>query len=198
MTNRLQNSPVMKAKLIGALLVCGFFSYAPVQAQLDLGSATSRTPYDQYLGPMWSVFGRLSGGQPGVGLVEQLVRQGKSFRYVFKASEPYAPQSPDVTESTKSGDCKAKSLWLASKMDTKKVRYVIGKAKAGSNLSHAWIIWDGPEGWLVLDATFYSRPLSPQRLSSNEFIPIYSYSPGGRYAHTVSAAGRGVKNGDHL
>jgi hypothetical protein len=188
----------MKSKVIGAFLVLSALSSVPIHAQLDLGSATSRTPYDQYLGPMWSVFGRLSGGQPDLPLVEQLVRQGKSFRYVFKADQPYVPQLPEVTESTKSGDCKAKSLWLASKMNTKKVRYVIGKAKAGSNLSHAWIIWDGPEGWLVLDATFYSRPLSPERLSATEFIPIYSYSPGGRYAHTVSAAARGTKNGDHL
>lgn len=163
-------------------------------AQIDLGSSTSRTPYDQYLGPMWSVFQRLGGGQPDVGLVEQLMRQGKSFRYVFKVDQPYVPQSPDVTETSKSGDCKAKSLWLASKMNTRKVRYVIGKAKGVSNMSHAWIIWDGPQGWLVLDATFYSRPLSP----NSGFTPIYSYSPGGRYAHTVSAAGKGVKNGDHL
>ncbi len=188
----------MKPKRLGSALVLFLASTALAHAQLDLGSSTSRTPYDQYLGPMWSVFRKLSGGQPDVGLVEQLVRQGKSFRYVYKADQPYVPQDPEVTESTKAGDCKAKSLWLASKMNTKKVRYVIGKAKAGSNLSHAWIIWDGPEGWLVLDATFYSRPLNPDRLSSTEFIPIYSYSPGGSYAHTVSGAARGVKNGDHL
>lgn len=189
----------MKAKLISSIVI--FFSVVNMHAvaQFNLGSSTSRTPYDPYLGPMWSVFQRLSSGQPDVNLVEQLVRQGKSFRYVYKASDPYVPQAPEVTERTKSGDCKAKSLWLASKMNTRKVRYVIGKAKAQSSLSHAWIIWDGPEGWLILDATFYSRPLEPQRLSANEFIPIYSYSPpSSRYAHTVSATGRGMKNGDHL
>ena len=189
----------MKSKVLGAVLALYAGCIAAAHAQLNLGSSTSRTPYDPYLGPVWSVFQRLSSGQTDMSLVEQLVRQGKSFRYVYKATDPYVPQAPDVTESTKSGDCKAKSLWLASKMNTRKVRYVIGKAKAQGNLSHAWIIWDGPEGWLILDATFYSRPLVPQRLSANEFIPIYSYSPpSGRYAHTVSAGAKGVKNGDHL
>jgi hypothetical protein len=188
----------MHLKLIIAFLGAWFIGFAPAHAQLDFGSATSRTPYDGYLGPVWSVFGNLNGSQPDLESVEQLVRQGKSFRYVFKADQPYVPQSPDVTESTRAGDCKAKALWLVSKMNTRKVRYVIGKAKAEANLSHAWIIWEGPEGWLILDATFYSRPLSPARLSQREFVPLYSYAPGARYAHTVSGAARGIKNGDHL
>src|SRR4051812_28435031 len=90
-------------------------------ADIDLGSSVSRTPYDGYLGPMWQVLGKLSGGQPDVALVEQLTRQSNGFRYVFKKEQPYVPQTPEETEATKSGDCKAKSLWLASKMNTRKV-----------------------------------------------------------------------------
>ena len=167
-------------------------------ASVDLGSPTSRTPYDPYLGPMWSVLKSIGGGHPDLATVEQWVAEGRAFRYVFKKTEPYTPQTPDVTESTKSGDCKAKALWLAHKIDSSRVRFVVGKAKAVSNMNHAWLIWEGPEGWLILDATMYSRPLVPDTLSPSQFIPSYSYGPSGKCAHTVAAAARGKKYGDHL
>ena len=47
--------------------------------------------------------------------VSQLVREGRAFRYSYDKAQPYIPQSPETTETKKSGDCKAKSLWLASK-----------------------------------------------------------------------------------
>ena len=94
---------------------------------------------------MWSVFGQLGGAQPDPAQVEQWVREGRAFSYSFSKSQPYVPQSPEQTEATRSGDCKAKSLWLASKMDSNKVRFVIGKFKAGAAQSHAWLIWNGPD-----------------------------------------------------
>jgi len=190
----------MKAPLaLFAALIVVLITGVPLRAGgLDLGSPTSRTPYDPYLGPVWDVMKSLAGSQPDVGTVEQLVRQGKSFRYVFKKEQPYVPQSPSETEALKCGDCKAKSLWLAAKMNSRKVRYVIGKARLVSTISHAWLIWEGPEGWLILDATNYSRPLSPSRISPSEFIPTYSYSPSGKYTHAVAGAGAGAKYGDHL
>ncbi|PYJ07992.1 MAG: hypothetical protein DMF06_14075 [Verrucomicrobia bacterium] len=167
-------------------------------AALDLGNSTGKTPYDPYMGPVWSVFGKLGGTQPDPAQVEQWVAQGRAFRYSFSKSQPYVPQSPDQTESSRSGDCKAKSLWLADKMDSKKVRFVIGKFKRGAAQSHAWLIWNGPNGWLILDATMFSRSLDPARVSSNEFIPIYSYAPGGKYTHAPAAAKAESKYGDHL
>jgi len=62
-------------------------------------------------------------------------------------------------------------------------------------------MWPGPGGWLVLDPTNYSAPLDINRLARNEFMPIYSYTAGGKYAHTVATAPRGqaeAKYGDHL
>jgi hypothetical protein len=167
-------------------------------AALDLGSPTSRTPYDSYFGPRWDVLRRLGNTQPDIAQVEQLVRQGKGFRYYFNRDQPYTPQTPEQTESSRSGDCKAKSLWLAAKMDTRKVRFVVGKAKQFPNVSHAWLIWDGPQGWLILDATLFSRPLNPERLSAGDFVPRYSYSPSGKFSHAPSAAAPGSKYGDHL
>jgi len=169
----------------------------PAKAQLNLGAPTSRTPYDQYLGPMWSVFSHLS-GKADPATVEQLVRQGRAFRYSYNKAQPFVPQTPGETEATKSGDCKAKSLWLADKMNDRGVRFVIGKAKAGQSISHAWLIWNGPSGWMILDATMYSTPLSPERISRSQFVPLYSYATSGKYSHTVAAAGAAARNGDHL
>jgi hypothetical protein len=139
----------------------------------------------------------VGGSHPDLATVEQWVAEGRAFRYVFKKEEPYVPQTPDVTEATKAGDCKAKALWLAHKIDNSRVRFVVGKAKAVSNMNHAWLIWEGPEGWLILDATMYSRPLDPGSLSPSQFIPMYSYGPSGKYAHGVAAAARESKYGDH-
>ncbi len=181
--------------LVAALLLIPTPSAA---GALNLGSSTSRTPYDPYLGPMYTVFGRLGGAQPDPAQVEKWVSEGRAFRYSFSKSQPYVPQSPEQTESTRSGDCKAKSLWLASKMDTRKVRFVIGKFKRGAAQSHAWLIWNGPDGWLILDATMYSRSLDPARVSQNEFIPTYSHAPGGKYSHAQAAPPAESKYGDHL
>jgi hypothetical protein len=167
-------------------------------AEFNLGSPIGRTPYDAYLGPMWSVLRSAQGGQPPADEVAKLVRQSNGFRYYFNKQQPYVPQTPAETESRKSGDCKAKSLWLASKMNTRKIRFVVGKARLGSSMSHAWLIWDGPEGWLVLDPTNYGRPLNPARISSSELVPTYSYSASGKYGHQVAAAAKGAKYGDHL
>ncbi len=187
---------VLAAACLGAF---GAFSNSSAlhAGPIDLGTPTARTPYDAYLQPMWDVLRNLAGNQPDVGVVEKFVQQGHSFRYSFNHDQPYRPQTPAETEATKSGDCKAKSLWLAAKMDCRKVRFVIGKAKQVSNMSHAWLIWDSPQGWLILDATLYSRPLSPERVSSDSFIPTYSYAPGGKYSHAIAAAAAS-KYADHL
>ncbi|HEY3899020.1 MAG TPA: hypothetical protein VGM54_10430 [Chthoniobacter sp.] len=182
------------------ILAAGFITLAAVSAlagSLDLGSPTSHTPYDQYLGPMWEVLHRLGGANPDMNAVDHLVAEGRAFRYSFNKEQPYCPQTPEVTESTKSGDCKAKALWLAAKLDTRNVRFVIGKASAERTMNHAWLIWEGPQGWLILDATMYSRPLQPERLLPTDYVATYSYSPTGRYAHAVVTSA-GSKYGDHL
>jgi len=189
----------MKRHLCYYLLVglCVSAANSGFGGQLDLGAPTGRTPYDAYLGPVWSVLKNLS-GKADTDLAAQLVREGHAFRYSYNKDQPYMPQTPEQTEASKSGDCKAKSLWVASKLNDRGVRFVIGKAKAGQSMSHAWLIWNGPEGWTILDATLYSSPLQPERLSPSQFVPIYSFAPSGKFVHAMAAAGAGAKNGDHL
>ena len=168
-------------------------------SEFEPGAPTSRTPYDAYLDPLYRVFHQLSSSQPDVGTVEQLVREGRGFRYYFNKDQPYVPQSPEVTEATKTGDCKAKSLWLAAKMNSRSIRFVIGKLSLGSPKSHAWLVWESPQGWLILDATNYSKPLVPERVSPSELVPTFSYAPSGtKYLHSNASLGRGSKYGDHM
>lgn len=182
------------------VLVLALCSAASAGAgEINLGSPTGRTPYDSYLGPMWSVLRNCSGGNPTPEEVAQLVRQSNGFRYFYDKSNPYVPQTPAQTEATHAGDCKAKSLWVADKMKSRSIRFVVGKSRLSSPMSHAWLIWQGPQGWLILDPTNNSRPLSPERISSSELVPTYSYSAGGsKYAHSIAAAGKGAKYGDHM
>jgi hypothetical protein len=154
--------------------------------EVDPGSPTSRTPYDGYLSTMRTVMSSLGSNHPDEGSVQGYVRTARGFRYSMK--DPFVPQTPAETESTKSGDCKAKSLWVAYKMDDRTLRFVVGKARASSTMNHAWLVWDGPEGWQVLDATNYSSPLNFSRLGSNEFIPLYSFTANGKYVHAAALA----------
>jgi hypothetical protein len=201
MNTRLVSYRFSLARKHGAALVAGFVAlmlFPIASPALDLGSSAARTPYDPYMGPVFSVFGRLGGSQPDPAQVEQWVKEGRAFRYSFSKSQPYVPQSPEQTESSKSGDCKAKSLWLASKMDTRKVRFVIGKFKRGAAQSHAWLLWNAPDGWLILDATMFNRSIDAARVSQNEFLPIYSYGPGSKFTHARAAPTPEAKYGDHL
>jgi len=184
----------MKKILVAtALLIGGSLAVAQ-----DLGTPTSKTPFDAYLGPMRSVLSSLGGNHPEVPVVEGYVKVGRGFRYYMK--DPLVPQTPQETETSRAGDCKAKSLWVAYKMDDRHVRFVVGRIKSVSNMSHAWLLWKGPAGWLVLDPTFYSKPLEVARLGPGEFTPLFSYSAGGKYKH-AGAAGPSKqaesKYGDH-
>src|SRR6478735_1817378 len=91
--------------LLGFSLLC---IGATARAEVDLGSASSSTPYDPYLTPIWPILRQLN-GKADVATAAQLVRQGKAFRYSFNKALPYTPQTPAETEAKKSGDCKAKS-----------------------------------------------------------------------------------------
>jgi len=180
-----------------ALLALTILFCATTRAQ-DLGSSTGSTPYDKYFGRVFSTLSSLGSNQAPLDQVNEYMRTGRGFRYYMKT--PYIPQTPEETESSRSGDCKAKSLWVAFKMDDRKVRFVVGRIKSVNNMSHAWLLWNGPSGWMVLDPTFYSRPLEVARLGPGEFTPLFSYSAGGKYKH----AGTGgpskqaeSKYGDH-
>ena len=95
----------------------------------------------------------------------------------------YTPQLPEVTESRQQGDCKAKSLWLLSKMDTRGVRYVLGKATTRSRISHVWLLWSNGGTWIILDPTNTAEIIEADRVVGQKCIPKYSYSGRSAYKH---------------
>jgi hypothetical protein len=88
-----------------------------------------------------------------------------------------------VTAATRAGDCKAKSLWLVDQLGDSSVRYVIGKAKRSAKISHAWVMWQHEGRWWILDCTNTTKIIPADRVSRDEYIPLYSYDRSGSYRH---------------
>lgn len=169
-------------KQIFLMLLALFVVRGPLVAEVDIGRPTSSTPYDNYLGTVRQVLSR-SGGSPTVDEVRSQLRTARRFRYYYNPAQPYIPQPPEVTESQRQGDCKAKALWLASKMNDRGVRYVIGKMAPNSRISHAWLLWLNGGVWLHLDPTNETDLLNAERIVGRKLIPQYSYTGGATYSH---------------
>jgi len=164
-------------------------SIAFAVARPDLTNARpGSTPYDPYHAPVKAVLRQLDGPAPSFATVAALTKQGFAIRYVF--DEPYRAQLPAETVKKGSGDCKAKSLWLASRMNDANVRYVIGKAHRTSKISHAWLMWEHKNRWWVLDPTNSPTPIAADSLSPDEYIILYSYDKNGSYRHKGGKARR--------
>ena len=152
-------------------------------AEVDAGRPCGSTPYDAYMGPMRQVYAQMGGGSPSVNDVRSQMRTAYRFRYYFDPAQPYVPQTPAVTESRQQGDCKAKSLWLLSKMGTRDARYTLGKAKVGSRISHVWLLWSNGGTWIVLDPTATPEIMEAERVVGKKCIARYSYSGRNVYKH---------------
>ena len=169
-------------------LTVAFFAVCryPVGArEVDLGTPVESTPYDKFLGPMRDVLARLGADHPALPSVNRWVSEGRGFRYSF--TEPYVPQLPEVTERLRAGDCKAKSLWLANKMNDRTVRFVVGKYTRSAEMSHAWLLWENQGRWYVLDATMKSSASDLANESENDWIPLFSYSALGKFQHEAAS-----------
>lgn len=151
--------------------------------EVDLGHPASGTPYDRYHGPVREVFSRCSESPAAVEKVRSFLRTARRFRYYFDPANPYIPAPPQVTEATRSGDCKAKSLWLLEKMSDHSARYVVGKPVATSRLSHAWLLWPKNGVWYAADPTMESDLLLAERIVGRKLIPQYSYQGSTAYVH---------------
>jgi hypothetical protein len=170
--------------LIAILVSQACFAAAPI----DLGVTAGNTPYDRYMGPVKQVMAHINGTSPTMDRVRQLMTEGRNFRYSF--TTPYTAAMPQVTEATRSGDCKAKSLWLASQLNDPSVRFVIGRARSSSKISHAWLMWKSEGRWFILDCTNTNVPIPADRINPNrEYIPLYSYSKQGSFRHQATEMG---------
>ena len=159
-------------------------THAASLAGIDLGTPASFTPYDRYMSPVKQVLGTLRGQTNDLKRVQNLLSVGRNFRYSF--TDPYTAALPSETARTQTGDCKAKSLWLMDQLGDRHVRYVIGKARATSKISHAWVMWNDGSAWWILDPTNANRPILADTTSSKEYIPLYSWAKNGSYRHSAT------------
>jgi hypothetical protein len=185
----------MKHRLVPLLLLA--VSLTATLGQLSLlraadlaGGRPGPTPYDPYLRPVRSIFAQLSGTAPSFQKMSTLLREAWKFEYSFET--PYIPALPAVTAAQRRGDCKAKSLWLANAMNDPSVRFIIGKARSSSKISHAWLVWPSNGQWWILDPTNTSRPIAADSVGSDEYIPLYAYDQHGSYSYDDSAPRRRV------
>jgi hypothetical protein len=175
----------MKTTLLSAVAFCASQLVALAIAPVDLGSHAGPTPYDRYMSPVRNVLGSLDGSSPSIEHVRELVRKGRSFRYSF--TNPYVASSPAATAARRAGDCKDKALWLADQLNDPSVRFVIGKARATSRISHAWLYWkDSSNRWWILDCTNLRNPIPAERVASNQYIPLFSYARNGSFRHSAT------------
>ena len=169
--------------VLAAITLLAAAAVAP--AAVDLGTPAPASPYEPYMRPVKQVLGSLGANGTSMERVKELMREGRSFRYSF--TEPYVAQLPETTARTRTGDCKAKSLWIADQIgDRQNLRYVIGKARRTSKISHAWVMWNDGARWWILDPTNTSRPIAADSVSKNEYIPLYSYDSRRCYRHAAT------------
>jgi len=190
LAQRLLNGSLLSASLmfpIRRLVIALLFAAcAPLlRATPDLsGGRLGHTPYDRYMKPVTKVLRQLNGAAPDFNRVASLVRTSYGFDYVFDT--PYVAATPEETEARHAGDCKAKSLWLAKQMNDRSIRFVIGKARAGSKLSHAWLLWKNGGRWWILDPTNASQPIPADQVSQDEYLVTYSYDRAGSHVYPVA------------
>jgi hypothetical protein len=165
--------------LLASPLLCS------AHTNLDLGFPAAETPYDPYMSPVKQVLTHLTNEENSMARVRHLMHVGRAFRYSF--TSPYVAATPDVTAATRAGDCKAKALWLADELNDSSVRFVIGKARRTSQMSHAWLLWEHANRWWILDCTNNWEPIPADRVSSSQYIPYYSFAKNGEYRHQATA-----------
>jgi hypothetical protein len=171
---------IMKV-LLFALSILASQALSFARSDVDLGLPASATPYDPYMSPVKQVLTHLTNEENSMDRVRTLMHEGRAFRYSF--TSPYVAATPDVTAATHAGDCKAKALWLANQLNDQSVRFVIGKARRESQMSHAWLLWQHDNRWWILDCTNNWDPIPADRVSSNRYVPYYSFAKSGEYRH---------------
>lgn len=145
---------------------------------------TTFTPYDRYLGSVRAVVANLDVHPGDMTLAVQLMKEGRRFKYCV--SDPYRADPPALTEARRGGDCKSKALWLYASLGDGDALFVIGKTQKRARNSHAWVYWRSDERWWILDCTERSEPIAADSISSDRYVPYYSYGRQGTYRHKAT------------
>ena len=145
---------------------------------------TTFTPYDRYLGSVRTVMANLEPRDSTMTLAARLMKEGHRFRYCV--CDPYRADPPALTESRRAGDCKSKALWLYDNLGDRNALFVIGKTEQRARTSHAWVYWRNDERWWILDCTERADPIAADSVSSDRYVPYYSFGKGAAYRHKAT------------
>ena len=145
---------------------------------------TTFTPYDRYLGSVRAVLSNLDEHDPTMVLAARLMKEGRRFKYCV--CDPYRADPPALTEARRAGDCKSKALWLYDNLGDRNALFVIGKAEKRARTSHAWVYWRYDERWWILDCTERADPIAADSVSSDRYVPYYSFGKASAYRHKAT------------
>ena len=145
---------------------------------------TTFTPYDRYLGSVRAVISNLEVRETTMVQAARLMKEGHRFRYCV--CDPYRADPPALTEARRAGDCKSKALWLYDNLGDRNALFVIGKAEQRARTSHAWVYWRNDERWWILDCTERADPIAADSVSSDRYVPYYSFGKGSSYRHKAT------------
>ena len=145
---------------------------------------TTFTPYDRYLGTVRTVMANLEPRDPTMAQAARLMKEGHRFKYCV--CDPYRADPPTLTEARRAGDCKSKALWLYDNLGDRNALFVIGKAEQRARTSHAWVYWRNDDRWWILDCTERADPIAADSVSSDRYVPYYSFGKGAAYRHKAT------------
>ena len=145
---------------------------------------TTFTPYDRYLGSVRAVVANLELRESTMVQAARLMKEGRRFKYCV--CDPYRADPPAVTEARRAGDCKSKALWLYDSLGDRNALFVIGKAEKRARTSHAWVYWRNDDRWWILDCTERADPIAADSVSSDRYVPYYSFGKSGAFRHKAT------------
>jgi hypothetical protein len=126
---------------------------------------------------------RLDGPEPSMATARALMRQAFHFSYPKGKHEEGArlPADPTVTEATRSGDCKDRAWWLASRLNNSDLIFAAGKYSATDSESHAWLFWKKDGQLWILDPIYFTAPVRASRLRPAHYIVDKLYTKYGTF-----------------
>jgi hypothetical protein len=64
---------------------------------------------------------------------------------------------------------------------------VIGLARHGSPVRHAWVYWNDGRTWWILDCTNRREPIRASDAPAGQYIPYYSFGKAGAFRYRTTA-----------
>ena len=118
--------------------------------------------------------------------VGQWTREEHRIRYEHVGD--YRWKTPKEVDSSWTGDCKDKALWLYAKLKeagVRDLRLVIGRKDRGSRQFHAWLYLTLDGLAYLLDPTRSGDVWKQTEFGDDEYIPAYSFDGESAYSHGI-------------